>query len=58
MRRWNLLITKLSGVCLCAITVFTRQITNSACIWWMYQPKEPKALSHQEKMLSFYSNYK
>lgn len=48
MKKWNLLMARLSGACLCAIAVFATQISNSACIWWMHQPKEPAALQHKE----------
>lgn len=45
MNKSNLLMSKISGVCLTAIAVFATQISHSACIWWMHQPKEPKGLN-------------
>lgn len=46
MKRKNSWMARFSGFCLCMIAVFATQISNSACIWWMHQPKEPKALYH------------
>lgn len=40
----DMLISRFCGLCICAITVFATQIANSACIWWMHQPKEPDSL--------------
>ncbi len=44
MKKWNLLMSKMSGACLCVIATVATQISNSACIWWMHQPEEPDIL--------------
>lgn len=44
MSRFNKFIGKIGCVCISAVTLFATQIANSACIWWMHQPKEPDSL--------------
>ena len=44
MGRSRQLILCLGRGLLCNIVDFVYQISKSACIWWMYQPKEPKLL--------------